>query len=62
MIIDCHDHLEERLLSREELLQRMDVAEVEKAALMGAMVDPFPDPGMRQQRLGENFAALAGIG
>ena len=59
MIIDCHYHLDERLLSREELLQRMDEAVVEKAALKGAMVDPFPDPGMR--RLGENFAALAGI-
>jgi hypothetical protein len=32
MIIDCHYHLEERLLSREELLQRMDEAGVEKAA------------------------------
>jgi hypothetical protein len=61
MIIDCHDHLEERLLSREERLQRMDKAGVEKAALMGAMMDPFPDPGMRRRFLGENFAALAGI-
>lgn len=44
MIIDCHYHLDERLLRREELLQRMDEAGVEKVALMGAMVDPFPEP------------------
>jgi hypothetical protein len=62
MIIDCHYHLDERLLGREELLQRMDEAGVEKTALMGALVDPFPDPGMRRRLLGENFAALAGIG
>ena len=48
MIIDCHYHLEERLLSREELLQQMDEAGVEKAAFMGAVVHPFPDPGMRR--------------
>ena len=62
MIIDCHYHLEERLLSREELLQQMDEAGVEKAAFMGAAVHPFPDPGMRRLLLGENFAALSGIG
>jgi uncharacterized protein len=62
MIIDCHYRLDERLLSREELLQRMDEAGAEKAALMGAMVDPFPDPGMLRRWRGENFAALADIG
>jgi hypothetical protein len=41
--------------------KRMDEAGVEKAALMGMVVDPFPEPGLRR-RLCENFAALAGIG
>ncbi len=44
MIIDCHYHLEERLLTREELLKRMDAAGVDKVVLMGAMVEPFPEP------------------
>ena len=44
MVIDCHYHLEERLLKTEELLQKMDVAGVAKTALMGCQVDPYPEP------------------
>lgn len=44
MVIDCHYHLEQRLLTVEELLQKMDAAGVDKVALMGAQVDPFKEP------------------
>ena len=44
MVIDCHYHLEERLLKTEELLQKMDTAGVAKTALMGCQVDPYPEP------------------
>ncbi len=43
MIIDCHFHLEEGLLARDELIERMDAAGVDRVALMGAMVEPFPE-------------------
>jgi len=35
MVIDCHYHLEERLLTVNELLQKMDQSGVDKTALMG---------------------------
>lgn len=44
MIIDCHFHLDERLLSREKLLAKMDQSGIDQTALMAAMVDPFPEP------------------
>ena len=44
MIIDCHCHLDERVLTVEEMLTRMDQSGVDKVALMGAIVDPFPEP------------------
>lgn len=44
MIIDCHYHLEERGLTIEELLPKMDEAGVEKVALMGSQIPPFPEP------------------
>ena len=34
MIVDCHYHLERKLLSDNELLRKMDECEVEKIALM----------------------------
>ena len=44
MVIDCHYHLEERALTRGELLAEMDRAGIDKVALMGSMVPPFPEP------------------
>ncbi len=44
MVIDCHYHLETRLLSVNELLERMDKNGVDKVALMAPMVEPFPEP------------------
>ena len=44
MVIDCHYHLEERLLTIEELLQNMDATGVHKVALMGTQIDPFKEP------------------
>jgi hypothetical protein len=37
MIIDCHYHLERRLLSDDFLLRKMDECEVDKVALMGVI-------------------------
>ncbi len=44
MIIDCHYHLDERLLKMDELISRMDAAGVDKTALMAPMVEPFKEP------------------
>jgi predicted TIM-barrel fold metal-dependent hydrolase len=44
MIIDCHYHLERRLLTDNELLKKMDECEVDKVALMGVICDPIPKP------------------
>ncbi len=44
MIIDCHYHLDERLLRTDELLSRMDANGVDKIALMAPMVEPFKEP------------------
>jgi len=44
MVIDCHYHLKERLLTIDELLKKMDEAGVDKVALMGSQVDPFKEP------------------
>ena len=44
MIIDCHYHPEEALLSAEELLEKMDASGVDKVALMGVQIGPFPEP------------------
>ena len=44
MVIDCHYHLEERLVPVDELIRKMDAAGVEKIALMGCLNDPFPEP------------------
>ncbi len=45
MIIDCHFHLEERLLSLDQILKKMDVCGIDKTALMAPMVDPIPESG-----------------
>jgi predicted TIM-barrel fold metal-dependent hydrolase len=44
LIIDCHYHPHEALLSIEELLQKMDASGVDKTALMGVQIGPFPEP------------------
>lgn len=42
MIIDCHYHLNESMLSIEDLLKQMDEAGVDKIALMASMCGPLP--------------------
>ncbi|HDP79509.1 MAG TPA: amidohydrolase [Spirochaetes bacterium] len=44
MVIDCHFHLEEELLTIDELTRKMDDAGVERVALMASMCEPFPEP------------------
>ncbi len=44
MIIDCHYHLERKLLPDDELLKKMDECEVDKVALMGVINEPIPKP------------------
>lgn len=44
MIIDCHYHLERRLLTDDELLRKMNECGVDKVALMGVINEPIPKP------------------
>ncbi len=44
MIIDCHYHIEERLLTVDEHLRKMDQNGIDMAALMAPMVEPFKEP------------------
>lgn len=44
MVIDSHYHLDKRLLTIEELLERMDASGIDKVALMASMCDPFHEP------------------
>jgi len=44
MIVDCHYHLERRLLTDDELLKKMDECGVDKVALMGVINEPIPKP------------------
>ncbi|KPA18380.1 Amidohydrolase 2 [Candidatus Magnetomorum sp. HK-1] len=44
MIIDCHFHLETRILDLSELIQKMEECHIDKVALIPTMVDPFPEP------------------
>ena len=46
MIIDCHYHLEERVLTVDGLLREMDRCGIHKVALMGSMIEPFREPPM----------------
>lgn len=45
MIIDCHFHLEERLLSIDQMLRKMDACGIDRTALMAPMADPMPETG-----------------
>jgi uncharacterized protein len=42
-IIDCHYHLDERLLSVNEMISRMDACGIDKVALMACLNDPIPE-------------------
>jgi len=42
MIIDCHAHLEARVLDLPRMLSKMDAAGVDRVALIPAMNDPVP--------------------
>ena len=44
MIVDCHYHLEHRLLTENALLKKMDECGVEKVALMAVLNEPIPAP------------------
>lgn len=44
MIIDCHYHLEERVFSVDRLMSEMKNTGVDKIALMGSIIGPFPEP------------------
>ncbi len=43
MVIDCHYHLEERLLPLDKMLARMDAAGVDRTALMAVVTEPIPE-------------------
>ncbi len=43
MVIDCHYHLEERMLPTNQMLTRMDAVGVDRTALMAAMTEPIPE-------------------
>ena len=43
MVIDCHYHLEERVLSLNTLIKEMDRTGVDKTALMGSITGPVPE-------------------
>ncbi len=45
MIIDCHFHLEERLLSVDRMLRKMDACGIDKTALMAPLCEPIPEAG-----------------
>lgn len=44
MIIDCHYHLEESILTVDELIRRMDEAGVDRIALMGSQIGAMREP------------------
>ena len=44
MIVDCHYHFDQKLLSEDELLQKMNECHVDKVALMGVINEPIPKP------------------
>ena len=43
LVIDCHYHLEERYLSVDQMIARMDAVGINRVALMGRMTDPIPE-------------------
>ncbi len=44
MVIDCHYHLEERFLTIEEMIRRMDACGIDRVALMAPVSDPIEEP------------------
>jgi len=44
MVIDCHYHLEQRLLPLDKMLARMDAAGVDRTALMAVVTEPIREP------------------
>lgn len=44
MIIDCHYHIDTRMLPVDDLLRKMDAAGIDKVALMAPLNDPIPEP------------------
>lgn len=57
MVIDCHYHIDTRMLPVDDLLRKMDTAGIDKVALMAPLNDPFPEPpavlvGLMQYCLG----------
>ncbi len=43
LVIDCHYHLEERYLTVDQMIKRMDAAGISRVALMGKMTEPIPE-------------------
>jgi predicted TIM-barrel fold metal-dependent hydrolase len=43
-VIDCHYHLDERILAVNEMISRMNACGIDKAALMASLNDPLPEP------------------
>jgi len=43
VVIDCHYHLEERLLPLDRMLARMDAAGIDRTALMAIVTEPIPE-------------------
>ena len=65
MVIDCHYHLEERVLTVDGLLREMDKCGIRKTALMGGMVEPFAEPPeflIKALQILLERSALRGIG
>jgi predicted TIM-barrel fold metal-dependent hydrolase len=67
MVIDCHAHLEPRMLDLDRLIAKMDAAGVDRVALVPAMNDPLPETperllalvrGLMQSRLTRPAAEL----
>lgn len=44
MIIDCHFHLEERVVPVDRLINEMNKAGVDRVSLMGSIIGPFAEP------------------
>jgi hypothetical protein len=44
MIIDSHYHLDERMLSIEALIARMDAARLDRIACIATLNNPLPEP------------------
>jgi hypothetical protein len=49
MIVDAHDHLEERMETVDSLLDQMDRHGISRVALIPTMVDPFQVAGIAKK-------------